>query len=107
MDQDLYKLVKENHKLLLENLDIARENQKKIKKIQSHIRRTMVVKSIYWLIIIAVTISAFYYSKPYIEDAIEKYDTVKENINRSNSIISDPGALFNDINIVERLFGTE
>ena len=65
MDDSLRKLIEENQTLLRKNLEISRNNEKKIKKIQAHIRRTMVAKYIYWIIVIGVTASALYFSKPY------------------------------------------
>ncbi|MCA9352953.1 hypothetical protein KC901_02110 [Patescibacteria group bacterium] len=106
MDQDLQKLLKKNHKLLLETVEIARDNQEKIKKIQAHIRRTLVIKTIYWFIIVGVTIGAFYVSKPYINDAVENYNNLKNNVDNASGIIQDPGKLFKDVNLIERLFGS-
>ncbi len=106
MDQNLQKLIEENNKLLKENLSLTQENSKKIKKIQSHIRRTMVGKALYWIIIISVTIGAFYFSKPYIDNAIQTYDTFRENVDRSSNIINNPGSVFKDVNLVEQFFGS-
>ena len=106
MDQDLKKMIEENKKLLLKNLEVARDNQTKIKRIQSHIRRTMVIKTIYWVVIIIVTLSAFYLSRPYIKDAIEQYDSVREDLGKTSNIINNPGSIFdvNLVNSIERLF---
>ena len=106
MDSDLKKMLEENHALLIENVKISRENQKKIKKIQLHIRRTMVVKTLYWIIIVGVTIGAFYLSKPYINNAVNTYKGLEKNIKQSSQIINDPGTLFKDVNIIERFLGS-
>lgn len=99
-------MVEENNKLLKENLELTRQNQKKIGKIQAHIRRTMVGKIMYWILIIAVTVGAIYLSKPYINNAINTYDGFRENVGRSSEIINNPGTLFKDVNIIESLFGS-
>jgi hypothetical protein len=106
MDHDLRKILEENQSLLRKNLEISQNNEKKIKKIQSHIRRMMFAKYIYWIIIIAVTGSALYLSQPYINDAVDTYNNVKDTVNQSTEIINDPGTLFRDINIIQRIFGS-
>lgn len=106
MDQDLRKLIVDNNKLLKDNLELTRQNAKKIKKIQSHIRRTLLGKMLYWLIIIGVTVGALYFSKPYINNAIETYDNFKENVDRSSEIINNPGSVFKDVNLINQFFSS-
>ena len=106
MDQDLLKKIEENQKLIRENLDIARQNQKKIKKIQSHIRRSMWSKIVYWVIIISVTVGALYYSKPYIKEAVGTYNGIKENLDNTSQIINNPGNLFKDVDLIQSIFGS-
>ena len=105
MDNDLRKLIEDNNRLLKKNLELTRQNSKKIKKIQSHIRRTMIGKALYWIIVIGVTVGALYFSKPYIDNAINTYDNFKENVDRSSEIINNPGSVFQDVNLVETIFG--
>lgn len=106
MDQDLRKIIEENQELLRKNLEISRSNQKKIKKIQAHIRRTMVAKYVYWIIVIGVTVSALYFSKPYINQAVDTYNDFKSTVDRSSEIINEPGSLFKDIDLIQRVIGS-
>ena len=106
MDEKDLEILRENNKLLKESLALSKENAKKIKKIHSTIRRTMIAKTIYWLVIIAVTVSALYYTKPYIEGAIDTYENVRDQTNRASEIINEPGSLFNDVNLIEKIFGS-
>jgi len=106
MDQDLQKLMQENNRLIKENLELTRQNSKKIKKIQSYIRRTLVGKALYWVVIVGITIGAVYLSKPYINNAIDTYDNFKENVDRSSEIINNPGSVFKGVNLVESIFGS-
>jgi len=106
MDQDLRKLIEENNRLLLENLELTRQNNKKIKKIQSHIRRTMVGKALYWILIISITIGAYYFSKPYIDNVRNTYDEFRENLDNSTEFINNPGSVFKDVSIIEKLIGS-
>ena len=102
MDQDFQKILEENNALLKEQGELIRENQEKIIKIQLYMRRTMIGKWLYWIFVIAITVSAFYVSKPYIKSAVNTYNDVKES-----SIINDPGSLFKEVNLIERFFGTD
>lgn len=106
MDQDFQKLMQDNNRLIKENLELTRQNSQKIKRIQAYIRRTLVVKTLYWIIVIIVTIGAVYLSKPYINNAIDTYGDFKENLNRSTEIINNPGSVFKDVNLVESIFGS-
>jgi len=106
MDNDLRKLIEDNNKLLSENLALTRQNAKKIKRIQSHIRRTMIVKSLYWIIIIIVTFGAWYFSKPYINNAVKTYGEIKQNLDKTTDFVNNPGSLFKDANLVEQIFGS-
>jgi len=106
MNLDLQKLIEQNQELIRENIEIAKTNQKKIKQIQSNIRITMIGKWLYWILIVSITAGAFYYSKPYINNIMDTYSNFKENIDRSTEVINDPGSLFKDINIIEKLIGS-
>ena len=106
MDQDLRKLIEENNVMIQENLELARENKKNIQKIQLHIRRTMIGKWLYWAFVLIITASAFYLSRPYIDEAVDTYTNLKDDVSRSSEFINDPGSIFRDIGIVERFFGS-
>jgi hypothetical protein len=110
MDQDLYKMIEENNALIQKNIELTQQNQKKINKIHSHIRRTMIGKIIYWIIIIGVTVGAVYLSKPYINNAIEQYDSIKKNVEQTSNVINNPSSLFDDLNVVNKVnnfFGSD
>jgi len=103
MDNDLQNLIEENNKLLKENLALTEKNAKKIRKIQLYLRRTMVWKFIYWIIIIGITIGAYYLSRPYINNAVDKYNTIQEQIEKTSNVINDPGSFFEGVNPLNRL----
>ncbi|MAQ77347.1 hypothetical protein CL684_02375 [Candidatus Campbellbacteria bacterium] len=106
MEEKDIQLIRENNKLLKESLALSKENAKKIKKIHSSIRRTMILKTIYWFVIIMVTVSALYYSKPYIEEAIDTYENVKEQTGKASELINEPGGMFKNINLIEKFFSS-
>lgn len=106
MEQDLRKLIEENQSLLRKNLEVSRGNEKKIKKIQSHIRRSVVAKYVYWIIVILVVLGVLYSAKPYFDQIMSTYNELKFTVDKSNEIINNPASLFNDVDIVQKIFGS-
>lgn len=103
MEEDLRKLIKENRTLLLENREILENTQTRVNKIQRHLRRSMVGKTIYWIIVITITAGAVYFSKPYIDGAIETYQDTRDRINQTSEMMNDPARYFKDVDIAERI----
>ena len=103
MDQDLINLIEENNELLKENLELTQKNEKKIKRIQSYMRRTFIAKIMYWVIIILVTAGALYAVKPYVDGALDTYNSLQEQIESTQDAIDNPGSLFNDIGILNKI----
>ena len=106
MDQDLFNLIEENNKLLKENLELTQKNSKKIKRIQSYMRRTFIAKILYWLVIILVTAGALYAVKPYVDGALETYNDLQGTIESTSQAIDNPGSMFKDIGLLNQLFGS-
>ena len=115
MDQDLKQLAEENNKLLLENLELSRQNSKKIKKIHAYMRRTFVAKITYWIIIILVAVGAFYFVQPHINRALEGYKNIQEQLTKTSGYLAKPASLLptdlssedllGDIDLIQKLFG--
>lgn len=103
MDDELRTMIEENRKLILENQTILQDNQNRITKIQLHIRRTMVGKSIYWIAVILITVGAIYFSRPYIDSAIETYQETRDSLNRSSDFVKTPGTYLKDFELVDRI----
>lgn len=103
MDEDLRKMIKENRTLLLENREILENTQARVVTIQRHIRRSMIGKTIYWIIVIAITAGAVYFSRPYIDGAIETYQYTRDQINQTSEFVDSPATYFKDIDIAERI----
>ncbi len=104
MDEKIVNLIQENNKLLKDNLELSKKNTKRIKRIQSFMRRTFIAKITYWALIILITAGALYAVKPYVEGAVETYNTVQDQLKSTSDVISDPSALFKDIGILNMLF---
>jgi len=104
MDEKIVNLIEENNKLLKENLELSRKNTKKIKRIQSYMRRTFIAKVLYWVLIILVTAGALYAVRPYVEDAVDTYNTVQEQFKTTSDTINNTSSLFKDVGILNLLF---
>ncbi len=104
MDQDLINLIKENNKLLKENLELSRKNTKKLKRVQSFMRRTFIAKISYWTIVVLITAGAVYAAKPYVDGALETYKSAQNQLKTTADTIKDPSTLFTDIGILNKLF---
>lgn len=107
MDQDLINLMKENNKLLKENLELSRKNTKKIKRIQSFMRRTFIARIFYWVLVILITAGALYAAKPYVNSALDSYNSLQKQLGATTEVINNPGSLFKDIGILNKLFDSE
>ncbi len=57
----------EEHRILMETRQLAEENNTILRKIQRSQRASLAVKAIYWLIIIGLSVGAFWFIQPYID----------------------------------------
>ncbi len=115
MDEQLKQLLEEHNQLLQENLELTRKNSKKIKRIHAYMRRTFVAKLMYWLVIILVTVGAFYYVQPYINRALTTYQTLSDQLESTSGYLSNPSSLIpgslnsdsllKNTNVLKDLFG--
>jgi type II secretory pathway component PulF len=103
MEKDILIKIEENNKLLKENLDLSRENAKKIKKIHAYMRRTFIARIFYWVFIILVTAGALYAIKPYVKQIIESYNSLQDKVEITTDFINNPGNFFKDIGVLNKL----
>lgn len=54
-------------RMIRESLQLSRETNILVKKIHRHLMIGRAFKAVYWIIIIGVTVGAFYFLQPYIE----------------------------------------
>lgn len=93
MDEHLRQMIEENNRLLKENLEITREHTKKIDRINRRMRRGATWKILYWLILLGISIGVYYYTKPYIDNAVESYNNVQEQITQTKDALNNPAEL--------------
>jgi hypothetical protein len=80
MDTDIREMLKQN-------LELARENNRMLKKLIRKERWASLMRILYWLVILGVTLATYYYLQPYIEDAIGLYDNVGERIDDLREVV--------------------
>ena len=66
---------KELKNLLLENLELAKENNHMLKRLRNGQRWATITKIIYWLFLIGLSVGAYYYLEPYVKTVRGIYDT--------------------------------
>lgn len=71
----------EDRELLRRNVALSEENNDMLRGIQSSLRLSRFISTVYWIVIIGSAIGAFYFVKPYIQQAEDLYGGVKSNWN--------------------------
>jgi hypothetical protein len=66
--------------LLQETHDLAEENNKILKGIRRSNRVSFIFRFLYWLLIIGVSIGAFYYIQPYVDKLNKAYGSLQSNV---------------------------
>ncbi len=59
--------------LLEENLRLSQENNLLLAKVQTYLKWAQITKALYWLLIIGISVGAFYYTKPYLGNLLNIY----------------------------------
>ena len=81
-------------RLIKETLELSRENNKILRKIQGSMRWGRFFKFAYWLIIIGSAAGAYYFLQPFIESSRETLQTLNTDI----QMVQDIGGKIPDIN---------
>lgn len=71
----------QDRRTLLKLVELVEENNKILRKIQRSNRVGTAFRIFYWLIIIGVSVGAFYYLEPYIQVAKTAYQSIQSDIN--------------------------
>jgi len=85
-------------KILEENLELSRENNKLLHKIHRGAIWGRVFRALYWLVIIAITMGAYYFIQPMLDGLMETYSGFKsgmEGIQKAGESIPNIGDLLN------------
>jgi hypothetical protein len=78
----------EEKEMLEEALELAEENNKILRKLQSSARWARFFRILYWAVIIGLSIWAYYYLQPLLQQLLEAYAGVKEGIDSLGNLIN-------------------
>lgn len=68
---------------------LTEENNKLIKKMLRSARLGHVMRILYWLVLIGISIGAFYFIQPYLEQLISVYAGLNEGVSSLQSFIGN------------------
>ncbi len=74
----------EDKRRLVRALELSEENNKILKKMLRTMRWARLVRIVYWLVIIGVSVGALYFFQPYIDQLREVYGGIKGTVDSVN-----------------------
>ena len=78
----------EDRKKLNRALEISEENNTMLKALVRSMRWSRLFKILYWSILIAVSVGAFYYLQPYVDKLSSAYTSLEKRVSHVNSYLS-------------------
>jgi len=79
----------ESKKLLEETYSLAKENNAMLSSIKRSMLLSRVMTVVYWVAIIGVSVGAFYFVQPYIDQLMEIYGGAKSNLDSVGSLLKN------------------
>jgi len=79
----------ESKKLLEETYSLTKENNAMLSSIKRSMLWARVVTVVYWIAIIGVSVGAFYFVQPYIDQLMEIYGGAKSNLDNVGSLLKN------------------
>ncbi len=76
----------EDNQLLQKTHDLAEENNKILRGIRSSNRWSAVFRIFYWIIIVGISVGAFYYIQPYINVLSKAYSGIQTDLNSIKTV---------------------
>lgn len=76
----------EEKQLLQKTYDLAEENNKILHKLKRANTRASLYRWFYWVVIIGVSIGAFYYIEPYIKVATSAYKSLQTELSNVKTV---------------------
>lgn len=77
----------ESKKLLEETYSLAEENNRMLRSMKRSIMWSHIMSILYWVLIIGVSIGAFYFIQPYLDQAMDAYKNVRGNLEGVGSLL--------------------
>jgi hypothetical protein len=76
----------DDKRLLLKTLELSEENNKLLRKLDRMYRLTRAIRVSYWIIILAITLGAYYFIQPYVDGARAAYTSVVNDVDNIKAI---------------------
>jgi len=83
--------------LLQKTYELSKENNDILKGIRSSNRWSAFFRIFYWLIIIGISVGAFYYVQPYIDVAMKAYSSIQGDLKNVKSVVNTATNALNSI----------
>ncbi len=78
----------EEKELFKRSIALSEENNDILRSIQSSMRLARFMTLLHWVVIIGLSLGAFYYIKPYLESAMTLYGGAKGQVNEVTNILN-------------------
>ncbi len=79
----------ESKKLLEETYSLEEENNKMLHSLRRSMLWSRIMSIIYWVLIIGISVGAFYFIQPYFDQAMKVYNEVKGNFDNAGSLLKN------------------
>jgi hypothetical protein len=76
----------EERELIEETLAISKENNKILRSIRRSARLGFIMQICYWLIIVGISVGAYYFIQPYLEQLVDTYSGVQSGVMKVGNI---------------------
>ncbi|OGI96918.1 hypothetical protein A3I25_01140 [Candidatus Nomurabacteria bacterium RIFCSPLOWO2_02_FULL_42_17] len=86
----------ETKKLIEESLELARDNNKILRRMRRGQRISSIFRLFYWLMILGIALGAYYYIQPYFSQAQKAYQNISEGLGNLPDV-SNLNKVFNQI----------
>ena len=78
----------EEHELLRRSIALSEENNDILRSIQRSMRLSRFMTFLYWVVIIGISVGAWYYFQPYVDKAVGVYNEAQAQLNNVNDAVN-------------------
>ncbi len=87
-DLSLNRMDPKDKELLEKTFELSKENNHILKGIRSASRWSSFIRVLYWILIIAAALAAYYFVQPYIAPLIKAYQNIQTDLNGVKNVIN-------------------
>ena len=75
--------------MLRKTLELAEENNEMLKKLRRTQKFGLVIKILYWALVLGVAVGAYYFIQPFVDQIGSTYNGLQSNIDNATNIIEN------------------